>query len=110
MVNWRARVMTEDYSVSEGIIRELLLDGLVIKFATALPKGSPVNIEFYVHYRNENVRIRVKTVVVYCMLYSNNEGAELELAMTQISREEKHVLGNVMQIFENSPEFTLRKE
>lgn len=109
MVNWRARVMTQDRKISEGHIYELLQSGVSILYSRALPINSPVNIEFYVNYKNEQVRIRAKTRVNYCMVRSNNDGAEIELKFTEIAQQERHTLNNVLQIFVNAKEFSLKK-
>lgn len=102
--------MTPDRRVAEGKIKEILKTGVVIHFDRALSCGSNANIEFYVNFRNEKVRVRAKTVVVYSMLRANSEGAELELAITDISRIERHTLNNILQEFQNAEEFSLKKD
>lgn len=109
MVNWKARLMTQDRQVHDVTINEAIHGGLGVLGLQAMPLGTDVNIEFYVNYRGKQERIRAKTRVCYCRILSGNEGVVLELRITYTSKDEMHLYNNVLQVFSSSKEFQLRK-
>jgi len=108
MVYWRSKVLMQDRVLRNGVIQKVCKEGFVMRFPQAVSLGVDVNLEFYVSYKEEQCRIRVKTSVVACMLLSGGLGADLELQIVTLSKDERHTLNNVLQLLENSSEFNLR--
>lgn len=108
LVNWSARLMTQDRSLHDVSVNQAVAGGVGVIAHQALPLSSAVNIEFHVKYRGNIDRIRAKTKVVYCRILSGNEGVVLELRFTHISNDENHVYNNILQVFASSKEFQLR--
>lgn len=100
-VRWRARISLPTKEVFEVVIEDVSQGGVGVAYQHALPQGSAVNIEFFVKYRNESVRIRAKTCVAFTTILAENRGAKLGLQFTAISGEHMHVLNNVLHFLEN---------
>jgi hypothetical protein len=108
MVFWKARVLTADRQLHKAIIKEVMQGGFSIDFPHTVPLGTEINIEFYVDFRDKRERVRAKTEVVYCLLRSNSESAKLDLKITRTSKEEMHLLNNILMTFSESKEIDLK--
>ncbi len=108
MVHWKARVLTTDHAMHEGLINQVRKGGFSMDFTQALSTGSTLSVEFYVKYKNEPRRIRAKARVTYCMVKSQSVGASLNLSILKMSKEDHHALSNVLQLFGDSDEFNLK--
>lgn len=108
MVRWPARTMDSNRQIQHIVITAIMQGGLSIEFPHNLPIGASLNIEFYVTYENKRNRIRAKTKVVYCLLFSGSSGARIDLKIIQAAPEELHLLNNVLMTLANSSEVDLR--
>ena len=77
-------------------------------FEQALSIGKEIGLEFHVKFENQKHKIRIKALVQYCELKSNNSGALLILKTSMIDKNDNHTLNNVIHTFLNSKEVNLR--
>ena len=110
MVYWRARLFMADKVIHPAIITGAYKTGFVLKFHQALAIGTEMNVEFAVKFRDEMHRIRVKAKVAYCQLGGGNSASEVEMDIStiKISREDNHLMGNILQTLANSAEMNLK--
>ena len=107
LVHWRARLFLADKVIHSATVTSIFKTGLCIRFHQAIGLGSDMNLEFLVNFRKEAHRIRVKAKVEYCLLSGN--GADVDVLITQVSREHNHLLGNILQELSEAKEFNLRQ-
>lgn len=108
VVNWRARLFMTDKVIHPATITSAYKSGFALQFHQAVPLGTEMNLEFSVDFRGEAQRIRIKAKVGYCLLRSNGDGVDMDVVTSQISREDHHLMGNILQVLTESKEFNLR--
>jgi hypothetical protein len=96
-VHWRGRLLLPDKSMYQVSIKNISKGGVGIIFMQALPAGSNVHLEFHIPVRGESHRIRVKCVVAYQTILSDNRGAKIGLMFSGIKGEDFHALSNTLQ-------------
>lgn len=109
LVHWKARLFMSDKVIHPATVIGIFEKGFVLRFFRATPLNTEMNIEFMVNFREEMHRIRIKGQVKYCLLRSQGDGADIDIATTKISREDNHTLNNILQILQESKEFNLRQ-
>jgi len=107
LVNWRARLFMEDKVIHPATISAVFKTGFCLRFFQAVSIGKTMNIEIMVKLQGEHHKIRVKAQVDYCLL--NGDGADIDILTTQISREDNHLLNNILQALTEAKEFNLRQ-
>lgn len=95
-VDWQGRMMLPSKQIVEIKIDSASRGGVRIIFDHAVPVGTPVNIEFFVFYRNKDTRIRAKTQVAYNDILAGNRGARIGLQFQEISSDSMHALANAL--------------
>ncbi len=98
-VNWRARVAYNG-DIVDVTINDVSKGGVGVIYPHLLTIGTPMSVEFYVKYRGKMERIRAKTRVAFNTILSDNAGAKLGLQFKAISKDELHVLANVLHLLE----------
>lgn len=93
----------------EGLISQVKRGGFAVKCDRAVSIGTEIALEFFIKYRGKPTRIRVKAKVATCRLESSGD-ALLQVAISEIGREESHTLNNVLQSLEESTAFDLRSK
>ncbi len=96
-VNWRGRV-AYDGEVYDVMIWDVSRGGIGVVFPFLISHGAPMSVEFHVKYAGKMCRIRAKTRVVFNTILADNGGAKLGLQFTAVSKDEMHILGNVLQM------------
>lgn len=100
-VCWKSRVLLPTKEIRNGLITGAKLGGFELRFDFALSVGTEIALEFYARHNNKPSRIRAKTKVTRCKL-TRNDGAQMQLTLSQISREDNHTLNNVLQTLAES--------
>ena len=108
MVHWPARTLTTKRELNNALVCEIAKGELSLNHPHSLAIGSQLNIEFHVNFKKKKHRIRAKTKVTYCQLYSDNNGALVDLKITECSSEAIHTLNNIIMTFCESKEVDLR--
>lgn len=109
LVHWKARFFLADKVIHQAVINSIFKGGFSFIFSQALPIGKEINLEMGIKYRDEPKRIRIKAKIDYCLLRSNNDGAEIDIITTKIGREDNHTINNILQMMSESKEFNLRQ-
>lgn len=106
-VNWQARFFQLDKVIHSAEINAAFKGGFCLRFTQALPIGTTMNLEFAVKFQKLH-RIRVKATVDYCFLRADGDGADLDLLIVKIGREDQHLLNNILQELSEAKQFNLR--
>lgn len=109
LVHWRARFFLADKVIHQTVINAVFKSGFSFVFDHALPVGTEINIEMALKYREQSTRIRAKATVDYCLLRSNNDGADIDILTSKISREDQHTINNILQVLNEAKSFNLRQ-
>ncbi len=109
LVHWRARFFLDDKIIQTTVINSVFKSGFSFIFPHALPVGAEINLEMALKYREQPIRIRVKAKIEYCLLRSNNDGADIDVTTTKITREDNHTINNILQELSESKVFNLRQ-
>lgn len=99
-VSWPGRVFYSNTDFQRARFLEISKGGASLTQATTLPINEAVILEFYVGYRGEQVRILGKALVTDCEQLDNGSGFKITAKYIQITKENLHTLGNILQLME----------
>jgi hypothetical protein len=108
MVNWQGRAMLADRSVYPAIIKTASSEGFGLEMDQAVSLGKNLNLEIFINYRGEEIRLRAKLSVIYCMVLSDSRGTYMEAKITQMADKEMQAYNDLLMDLGNAKEFDLR--
>ncbi|ABD79992.1 hypothetical protein Sde_0730 [Saccharophagus degradans 2-40] len=108
MVHWRCRLFMADKKIHNAVITSVFDKGFGLLFLQAVPMNTIMNVEFGLSFNERPHKIRFKGVVDYCLIRSDNTGADIDLLTTKIANEDQHTINNILQALAESKEFNLR--
>lgn len=106
--NWRARYFLADKRIEHATIIAIYKGGFTLRCHQALAVGAVMNLEFVVNYKGTPTRVRLKAKADYCLIPSNASGADVDVAITQLSPRDLHVVNNLLQLLSSGKRVNLR--
>jgi len=99
-VNWPSRLLFPDKRIVSSRVKDVSSGGVGFEYASQIPNGAEVSVEFSPMIGGKKYLIRAKGVVMFSMLLGGGSGFSHGLKFSLISRDQFAQLTEILKSFD----------